>query len=91
MAFSLLIVLGFIASIYLNLFPSQKDKNEQLMSVYELRADNVSPPKDTQVVDLDSEGESIIFHHIAYSSAETFATKPSLLEYAAYTTASGSN
>jgi len=87
--FSFIIVVGFIMSIYFfESFPLLKVKNEKLMSVYELKAPKI-PSQNVPVVDLEREGDSIIFHHIAYSSTETFAAKPCLLEYAAYTSASG--
>jgi len=84
MSFSLLVFLGLLVSVYLNVSPSQDNKKEQLMSVYELPT-RKSPAKSVKVANLASEEDSTVFHHIAYSSAETFATKPSLLEYAAYT------
>ncbi|RLA92961.1 MAG: hypothetical protein DRG25_05405 [Deltaproteobacteria bacterium] len=87
--FSFIIVVGFIMSIYFfESFPLLKVKNEKLMSVYELKVPKI-PSQNVPVVDLEREGDSIIFHHIAYSSTETFAAKPCLLEYAAYTSASG--
>lgn len=87
--FSFMIVVGFIMSIYFfESFPLSKVKNEKLMSVYELKAPKI-PSQNVPVVDLEREGDSIIFHHIAYSSTETFAAKPCLLEYTAHTSASG--
>lgn len=84
MSFSLLAFLGLLASLYLNLYPSQGEKKEQLMSVYELPT-HKTPTKAIKAAGLEKEEDSTLFHHIAYSSAETFAPKPSLLEYAAYT------
>ena len=84
MSFSLLAFIGLLVSVYLNVSPSQKNKKEQLMSVYELPT-HKTPAKSVKVADLESEEDSTVFHHISYSSAETFATKPSLFEYAAYT------
>jgi hypothetical protein len=84
MSFSLIAFLGLLVSVYLNISPSQDNKKDQLMSVYELPT-HKTPAKSVKVADLGTEEDSTVFHHVAYSSAETFATKPSLLEYAAYT------
>jgi len=83
MSFSLLLFLGLLASLYLNVFPSHDTKKEQLLSVYELST-NKTPAQAVKVAARESEEDSTVFHHIAYSSAETFAAEPSLLEYAAY-------
>jgi len=84
MSFSLLVFSGFLVSVYLNVSPSQNNKKDQLMSVYELST-HKTPAKSVKVADLESEEDSTVFHHFSYSSAETFATNPSLFEYAAYT------
>jgi len=89
-SFSLLIIIGFTALNLLGVLPNKKHQKERLMSVYELRARNL-PSENIKVADLEKEGESTVFHHMVYSSTETFATNPCLLEYAAYTSSPRSN
>jgi len=87
MSFSVLVFLGLLVSVYLNVDPFHAKKKEKLLSVYELST-HKTPAHPVRAADLESQEDSTVFHHIAYSSAETFATKPSLLEYAAYTAVS---
>jgi len=87
MIFSVIVFLGIIASLIFNGSFLKKDKVEQLMSVYELQAHNI-PEKNVKKASLERNEDSIVFHHIAHSSVETFATQPCLLEYSAYTLAS---
>jgi hypothetical protein len=79
--------LGVLVSIYLNIDPFHNQKKEQLLSVYELSTQK-TPAKLVKAAHVETAEDSTVFHHIAYSSSETFATNPSLLGYAAYTAVS---
>lgn len=86
--FSILIfIIGIFSGTLLGIFPSQKEQ-KKLLSVYELKANQVSE-ENIKIASIEEKNdESIIFHHVAHSSVETFATDPCLLEYAAYTSTS---
>lgn len=62
--------------------PPQKE----LMNVYELQAQGATYRSHSSSA-MERNGESIVYQHLAYSSAETIGTEPCVLEYAAYTSA----
>ena len=81
---SSLVVIGALAGFLWGVFSFNTDQTEQLLSVYELPASHI-PKKSVEVSNVEEDEDSIVFHHIAHSSVETFATQPCLLGYAAYT------
>ncbi|HNU72516.1 MAG TPA: zf-HC2 domain-containing protein [Thermodesulfobacteriota bacterium] len=73
---ALLIGLGAFAGVVIK----NQTESAQLLSVYELQASS-----ENQYPAEEEDTDSRFFDHFARSSAETFATTPCLLEYAAYT------
>jgi negative regulator of sigma E activity len=59
-------------------------KHKQLMNVYELQAHSAAYTPEHSA-SIEKNGESIVYQHLAYSSAQTIGTEPCLVEYAAYT------
>lgn len=77
-------VVGY--GVFINDSQVMAPKQKQLMNVYELQAQSgtYTPQHFTLV---EKNGESIVYQHLAYSSAQTIGTEPCLVEYAAYTSA----
>ena len=78
----LLLVTGVVSGFFLQAVSHRPA--QQLLSVYELPSQTTSP----QAMDMaqaEEETELQLFDHFADTSVETFAARPCLLEYAAYT------
>jgi hypothetical protein len=78
----LLLVTGTVSGFFLQSMSNRPA--QQLLSVYELPTQATSPGA-TEMPQAEDGAELHLFDHFADTSAETFAARPCLLEYAAYT------
>lgn len=76
---AVLLAIGAVGGVLLK----HSTSNVQLLSVYEL-ASKQTTDDSLEVTQTDEDAESRLFDHFARSSVETFALRPCLLEYAAY-------
>lgn len=60
--------------------------HKRLLNVYELQAKASASSNPYLSSAIDGNGESIVYQHLACSSAETIGSEPCVLEYAAYAT-----
>jgi anti-sigma factor RsiW len=81
----LLLVTGIVSGFFLQSMSNRPA--QQLLSVYELSAQTTSS-QDVEIGQAEEKAELHLFDHFADTSVETFAARPCLLEYAAYTCSS---
>ena len=79
LSLAVLLAIGAVGGFLLN----RSASNVQLLSVYEL-ASKQAADDTLEVNQTDEDAESRLFDHFARSSVGTFALRPCLLEYAAY-------